>query len=107
MEVDLGAGSATFTLNVFETRDFHDFLNSLKHGPSDLVIVSFKVQWGGKVQRSQRQDAANGLRGEFVETRATMEWFASEKDFNLASAPADTSTSVVAVLGEEHNGRFF
>lgn len=107
MEIDLGAGRATFSLNVFETLDFHDFLNSLKHGPSDPVTTSFKVQWGGKVRQFQRRDAANGLRGEFVETGATMEWFASEKDFSFASAPADTSTSVFAVLGEEHNGVFF
>ena len=90
-----------------ETKDFHDIVNDLKHGPSVPVIASFDVQWSGKTKQYQLRDAVNGFRGEFVETSATLEWSASEAGLDFVSDPPETSHTEFAVLGQEHNGVFF
>ena len=98
---------ATHALNLFETRDFGDIVNDLKHGPSIPATITFRVRWSGKTQQFQLRNAADGFRGEFVKTAATMEWIASEANSSYASLAADTSTSLFAVLGREHNGVFW
>ena len=107
VKIDLDDGRAEFSLDLFETVDFHDFLNNLLHGDSVPVVVSFNIEWRGKLRQFEVQDATNGFEGAFVETGAAMEWFASEEDFSLASAPSNTSTRVAAILGRERNGIFF
>jgi hypothetical protein len=58
-------------------------------------------------RRFQVRDAVNGFEGTFVETAATIEWLASDAHVFFVSDPADTSTTVAAVLGRERNGVFF
>jgi hypothetical protein len=107
VEIDLGSGTAKYALKNVETLDFHDFVNDLQHGPSVPVTISFNVRWSGKKRNFQLRDAATGFRGEFVDTGATMEWTVIEGSSVFVSAAAATSSSVSAVLGQEHNGVFF
>ena len=90
------------------TRDFGNIVNDLQHGPSVPATASFDVQWSGKGSQFQLRDAANGFRGEFVETlQATIAWSAQESGFTFVSDPPETSQAVFAELGREHNGVFF
>ena len=107
VDIALGDGRAAFALEGLETSDHHDIVNSLKRGPSIPATASFNVQWSGVKRRFQVQDAVNGFRGTFVETAATIEWSSSDERLDFVSDPADTSTTVSAVLGREHNGVFF
>ena len=107
VQIALGAGEASLQASGIETKDFHDTVNDLLHGPSIPVVASFDVQWSGKTRQFQLPDAANGFRGEFVETSATLEWSSSEAGLDFVSDPAETSHTELAVLGQEHNGVFF
>jgi len=103
-----GAGRASIIASGLETKDFHDTVNDLLHGPSVPAIASFDVQWSGRKGQFKVRNAAQGFRGQFVETSATMEWSAvSEAGFEFVSDPAETSTTVFARLGQEKNGVFF
>jgi hypothetical protein len=42
-----------------------------------------------------------------IEDSATIQWSAREKDFRFVSDPEETSTTVFAAIGQEHNGVFF
>lgn len=107
MEIALEDGRAEFALEHLATMDHHDFLNSLQRGPSIPATASFNVKWRGVKRRFQVRDAANGFGGTFVETGATIEWVSSDEHVFFVSDPADTSTTVAAVLGRERNGVFF
>jgi hypothetical protein len=87
--------------------DHHNITNSLLRGPSVPVTASFEVQWSETKRVFQARDAANGFRGTFVETSATLEWSAFEASMDFVSDPADTSIAVSALLGRERNGVFF
>ncbi len=90
------------------TRDFGNIVNDLQHGASVPATASFDVQWSGKKSQFQMRDAVNGFRGEFVETsQATITWSAQEAAFTFVSDSAETSQTVFAELGQEHNGVFF
>lgn len=71
------------------------------------MTISFTVQWRGIKKRFQLRDAATGFRGEFVATAATMECSVNEASLTFVSDAASTSSSVSAVIGQEHNGVFF
>ena len=105
--IDLGAGTAEYTLLQVPTLDFGTFVNDIAHGPSVSVTISFTVQWRAVKKRFQLRDAATGFRGEFVATAATMECSVSEASLTFVSDAASTSSAVSAVIGEEHNGVFF
>ena len=105
--IDLGAGTAEYTLLQVPTLDFGTFRNDIAHGPSVPVTISFTVQWGGVKKQFNLRDAATGFRGEFVATAATMECSVSEASLTFVSDAASTSSDVSAVIGEEHNGVFF
>jgi len=107
VDIALGDGSAEFALEGLETSDHHDIVNSLERGPSIPATASFNVQWGGVKRRFTVRDAANGFGGTFVETAATIEWSSSDERLDFVSDPADTSTTVSALIGRERNGVFF
>jgi hypothetical protein len=107
VEIDLGAGTAEYTLLQVPTLDFGTFVNDIAHGSSVPVTISFTVQWGGVKKHFNLRDAATGFRGAFVATAATMECSVSEARLTFVSDDASTSSAVSAVIGEEHNGVFF
>ena len=108
MESQHGAGRASVIASGLETKDFHDTVNDLQHGPSVPATTSFDVQWSGRKGQVKVRNADQGFRGQFVETSATMEWSAvSEAGFEFVSDPATTSHTVFARLGQEKNGVFF
>jgi len=107
VDIALSDGSAEFALDSLEIMDHHDLVNSLTRGPSIPATTSFDVRWSGVKRRFRVQDAANGFEGTFVETAATIEWVSSDEHVFFVSDPADTSTTVAAVLGRERNGVFF
>ena len=113
VDVNPGAGRATYEVKNLHTLDFHDFVNdSLLHGPSFPTILSFRIEWRGDVTgRETIRNADKGFAGEFVYTSATMEWTADEPTraggTRYVSDPAGTSHSDFAVVGHERNGVFF
>ena len=108
VEIHLGAGDASLKIDDLATKDFGTVVNDLHHGPSVPATVSFDVHWSGKGSQSQLRNAAQGFRGEFVETlQATVAWSAQESGFTFVSDPAETSHTEFAELGREHNGVFF
>jgi hypothetical protein len=117
VEVNPGKGTATYQVHDLATLDFHDFVNdSLFHGRSTPTILSFKVEWGGKItDRRNIKDTTNGFAGEFVFNSATMVWSANEPTrpaewggpATYISDPASESRSDFAMVGHERNGVFF
>lgn len=108
VQLALGAGSATYALDDVATKDFGNIVNDLQHGAFVPATASFRVEWSGKTNQFQVRDEANGFRGEYVQaSAATIEWSSSEATSEFVSDPAATSTSLVAALGQEHNGVFF
>jgi hypothetical protein len=109
--VELGAGAASMQLNNLATKDFHDLVNDLQHGPSVPATVSFDVHWSGLTESVTVRDATNRfvemLRQSTETGAATLEWSASEANLSFASDPAATSVSAFAAVGRERNGAFF
>jgi len=53
------------------------------------------------------EDPAEGFSGQFVQNTATMSWSVSSLGNVYQSAPQNTSFSLFAQVGHEHNGVFF
>ena len=89
--------------------DFGDFGNSLFGGgaPPVPATVSFTVRWFGVLERVKVVNPDNGFAGQFIRNSAQMEWSASVGDYEFVSAPASTSASDFAEIGEERNGVYF
>jgi hypothetical protein len=99
---------ATLTVDNLVTKDFGTLANSLGHGPSVPVTVSFNIEWTNQMQKVQVQNAAQTFRGEFVEALATITFSAQESGFTLASLPVNAGVGTVfAEVGQEHNGVFY
>ena len=83
--------------------------NALGGGPTVPAMVSYRVRWSGDDDdRVRIRDVEEDFVGRFILTRARMAWTASNADgFSFTSDPASTSTSPIAYLGPERNGRFF
>lgn len=107
VQVNPGAGKATYRAEDLVTLDFGDIVNDLLHGAAVPATVSFEVRWERSGDHFRLRDAANGFVGEFVEATASIEWSAQEATFSFVSDPASASTSVFAAVGNERNGVFF
>ena len=107
MEVDFDNGAAAICLSDLVVGDFGTLANALQRGPSVPATVALHVRWQGTGQPVEVSDAVNHFRGEFLQTTATIEWSAHRSDFEFVSDPAETSTTVFAVIGHERNGVFF
>ena len=92
--------------------DYGNIPNALFGGGPAPVTghVSFKVAWSGVNDRlniKNTNPVYGGFGGEFVRTRAQMEWTATVGHYQFVSAPLATSSSSFAELGHERNGVFF
>ena len=104
-----GNGNATFNLQDFSLEDYFNKKNALTDGSEvDAVLESLSIEWRGPGNRVRTRDSANGFSFESIENTATMEWAAHNDDgFRFVSDPAETSVSLFAQVGHEHNGVFF
>jgi hypothetical protein len=87
--------------------DYSNIVNALKDGPSVPATVSFEVRWHGVHDRFKVTDGTNGFAARFIDNTATIKWSAEESGFKFVSDPANTSTSLVSLIGRERNGVFF
>ena len=108
VDVQLGNGTAIMRGTGLRMPDFGDFTNSLFGGkPTAPATVSFTVRWSGVESRANVVNTGDGHAGEFVRSRAQMEWSAIVGDYEFVSAPMSTSSSDFAEIGHERNGVFF
>jgi hypothetical protein len=107
--VDLDSGRATLSARDVPVLDHGQIPNAISGmGPAPLpATVSFRVEWSGDNQRVPVSNGQQGFGGEFIRNTAMMEWSAQVGDYQLTSAPLETSTSSFAQIGREKNGFFF
>jgi hypothetical protein len=108
VDVHPGAGTATFALSNFQTRDFHTIGNSIGGGPSDPAVVSFAIAWSGQGPSLVQTDGST-FSFDSVISSATAEWSALNQTTGMSfvSDPATSSQSEFAAVGHEKNGVFF
>jgi hypothetical protein len=108
VDVKPGAGRARFAMKDFAIRDYHEFVNSLlPDGPWEPATVSFDVRWHDIQSRYNTSQPSWGYAGEFVVTKASIEWSSEQEGFSFQSDPASTSVTDYAIVGHERNGVFF
>jgi hypothetical protein len=124
VEVDFDQGRARLCVKALEVFDDHDLANSLTQGlglPGGLgftypaiapvapirATVSFDVEWSGIVATAEIDNSAQGFKGSFLSTGATIKWSADEPGFHFESETPDPTRNLVSVLGREQNGVFF
>jgi hypothetical protein len=106
VDVDPGAGRASFVARDMAVPDYGDFVNSIFPGVSVPATVSFDVRWHDILERTNRKNEEEGFAGEFVVTGSSMTWSSRQDGFEFRSDPADTSISAHAIVGHERNGVF-
>lgn len=112
VEVDLGAGLASFrlTTSVF---DDHDLQSSLTHvfpaGFPQTADVTFDVEWSGVVDRQHLRNEAENFDGEFVQTGSTIVWSSHNPStgFSFVSEGPNPARLFNAAIGHVRNGVFF
>ena len=107
VDVNPGAGRASFTARDLPMPDYGDFVNSILPGSSVPATVSFDIRWHDIDERDNRKNTGDDFAGEFVTTKATAEWSSRQEGFEFQSDPAATSVSEHAIVGHERNGVFF
>jgi hypothetical protein len=107
VKIDLRKGKASLHVTDLKTQDFGNLLHSLRGDPSVPATVSFEVHWNDLVQPLDLRDEDNQFEGNFLQTNAFMEWSARQDGFEFLSDSLETSETVFAMFGEEHNGVFF
>jgi hypothetical protein len=85
--------------------DYFNLPNALFGDREAPATVSFGVSWSSKAGRDRIRNEEQGFAGLFVTTDATMSFRARSKGVTYRSTDA-TTTSLVAALGHERNGRF-
>jgi hypothetical protein len=108
VDVHPGAGTASFALANFHTRDFHTVGNSVAGGPSDPALVSFAMHWSGQGESVVQTDGST-FSFDSVISSVTIEWSALNQTTGMSfqSDPAASSQSEFAAVGHEKNGVFF
>jgi hypothetical protein len=110
-DVHVSDGKARYVVYNLPLKDFFNIPNGLFHLQNPTftpATASFDVHWSGPVtDRQTIRDTTNGFAGNFVSSSATMSWSAKTSDFKFQSDPESTSSSVLAVLGNEQNGVYF
>jgi hypothetical protein len=107
IDVNPGKGSARLAARDVAIPDYGDFVNSLLPGPSEPAVVSFDVRWFDPQSRRNAKEDAEGFAGEFVVTKASIEWSSHQAGFRFQSDPASASIPIYALVGNERNGVFF
>jgi hypothetical protein len=126
VEVDFDNAVARLCVRDLNVFDDHDLANSLTQGlglPADPTAmpptpaiqgmfpvrakVSFDVEWNGIVAMADICKPAQGFKGTFLSTGATINWSAEQHGFRFQSdTPPDPKANLVSVLGREQNGVF-
>src|SRR5712692_7251604 len=107
VKVHLGDGAASMRVTNLAEEDAHDLHNALTGGPTVPSTVSFDMTWTGQRPLMDVTDSAHGFTGSFMFSKVTVDWSAQEAGFSFVSDPADTTSTVAAVMGRERNGLFF
>jgi hypothetical protein len=109
VDVDLAAGTATLHVENLPQKDYHDFENAmLGNGPKPTPgMVSFTVQWTAQGDPTHFDNPSQNYRADVRGAVAQMDFSAVAGDFELVSAPLETSTTDAAQLGHESNGSFY
>ncbi len=107
VKVQLGDGAASMRATNLPEEDAHTLLNALTGGPTEPSTVSFDMRWTGQPPLMDVTDAVHGFTGSFMFSTVTIDWSAQEAGFSFVSDPADTTSTVAAVMGRERNGVFF
>lgn len=118
VQINLGLGTASLRISDLPLTDAHDLANSLTNGkglPSLGIppiapvpaIVSFDIEWGGVIARDEVTNEVQDFAGQFVETRATIKWSASQDGFLFVSEKPNPARNFYSVIGHERNGVFF
>lgn len=119
VEVDFDEARARLRVRDLDVFDDHDLANSLSQGlgiptppiPGVFPVrakVSFDVEWNGAVDMAQIENTAQGFKGSFLSTGATIRWSAEQAGFRYQSdTPPDPTANLISVLGREQNGVFF
>jgi len=108
VEVDLGNGTASMRASRIPIFDYQTRNNSFYGGGPDPVSgeMTFEVAWSGGSIPVPISNPSAGFAGNFIVTGAQIAWTASVGDYTFSSADPETSTSSVAVIGQETNGSF-
>ena len=108
LEVDLEDGTATLSLNDFDTDDYGNLLNALSDGAEVDASISFKMKWTATGDPFNVSDAAKTFAGRFSLATVDISWSASvdSTGFKFTSDPG-SNVNVKSVIGRERNGIFF
>lgn len=107
VEAHLGEGAASMSVANLPEKDAHTLLNALTGGPTVPSTVSFDMTWTGQQPLMEFTDPVHGFTGSFMFSKVTVAWSAQQAGFSFVSDPADTTSTVAAVMGRERNGVFF
>lgn len=124
VKIDFDGARARMRVNNLRVFDDHDIANSLTLGlglPGGLgfpypaiapvapvrATVSFDVEWSGILDMAEIHNSAQGFKGSFLSTGATIRWSAEQPGFRFESEIPDPGRNLISVLGREQNGVFF
>ncbi len=104
----MSRASALMRLDGQQLPDWGELKNSTaQQGSSVPSTVSFDCRWSGMIERGKRRDASEKWGGDYIATRASIEWSASQDGFHFISDPRTTSKSSSGLIGRERNGVYF
>lgn len=110
VDVDLGAGTATYSLTGARMPDYLTFDNAINRtGPVPRPgVVSFTVTWNTTGAAVVNDVPLKKFHGEHAPANAQMAWTGRSGDFDFVSHPIDTSVSSYgALLGRQRTGSFY
>jgi hypothetical protein len=104
---DFDDATASLDVKNQDVEDYFNIVNALQDGNSIPATVSYHIHWSGVNKSYSVSDTTNQFQLQVIEDNATISWSASENGFTFVSDPADTSTTVFALIAHERNGAFF
>ncbi len=122
VRVDLGAATATLTVDDLDVEDYGNLANALRDGPSSPASVSYTMRWSGVKARVDVTDFETSTNppdnhrfaGRFIEGTAVIERFtatvfdaSANTIFSFVADPSRATMSKFAEIGRERNGVFF
>jgi len=109
VDVDLGAGTATYHARDLRMFDYHEFENSvLGNGATPSPgAVSFTVKWTASGAADHFDNPDQHYRGDFRQAVAQMEWTGRSGMYDYRSAPLAESSTDFGILGHESNGSYY
>ena len=107
VNVNFGAGRASFKVDDLDVEDYHDVVNAINDGPSVDASVSWDIAWSQVLGRTKIRDVENQFAGEFIQCVAQTAWSGETDTATFVSDPAATSVNEFSLLGRERNRSFF